>query len=116
MRKLMYVVFGLMIFAGAAGLLFSRQMREADTAPASAGPAQREGVATRGLKPSGGDRIAVQRGTRRIDRGINQYRSPDGSWQMFEAAIDVLNVIVGIVGIGLALSGMRDRREARRQG
>lgn len=112
MRKLLYVIFGLMIFAGSAGLFYARQMQLADSVPMSVEP--RDGVTTRGLRPDAGDRVAVQRGTRRIDRGLDQYRRPDGSWQMFEAAIDVLNVVVGIIGIGLALSGMRDRREARR--
>ncbi len=112
MRRLMYVLFGLLVFAGAAGLLYTRQIQVAmmrRSLRSSGG-----GGATRGIRSGSGDRrrTGVQRGERRIDRGINQYRKQDGSWNMFAAVLDVLNVVVGIVGIGLALSGMRARKNA----
>lgn len=109
MRRIMFVVFGLMIFAGSAGLFFNRQLRPMEAAPS----ASERAPATRGLG-SPADGPTVQRGTRRIDRGLDQYRLPNGGWQTFEAAIDVLNLIVGLVGISLAVSGMRARREASR--
>ncbi len=110
MRKLIYVLFGLMIFAGATGLLYMRQMQVADDAPVAS--QSQEKSATRGLAPNGPDRPAlrVQRGDRRIDRGLSQYRKQDGSLNSFAAILDILNVVVGVVGIGLALSGMRARR------
>jgi hypothetical protein len=110
MRKLLYVVFGLMIFAGSAGLLYSRQMQLAGDAPSAAQSEPK--AATRGLGPEAKDRREVrsERAERRIDRGLRQYKRDDGSWRTFEAVIDVLNVVVGMVGIGLALSGLRARK------
>ena len=110
MRKLIYVLFGLLIFSGAAGLLYMRQMQVADYAPVAA--QSQEKSTTRGFSPDRPDRSASreQRGERRFDRGINQYRRQDGSWNSFSAVLDLLNVVVGVVGIGLALSGMRARR------
>lgn len=109
MRKLMYVLFGLLIFAGSAGLLFSRQMQLTDVGPAAVAPSDAKS-ATRSIRPNTLDRQAIQQ--RRFERGIRQYRKPDGGWNTIQAVIDVLNVVVGVIGIGLALSGMRMRREA----
>ncbi|MGQ0673916.1 MAG: hypothetical protein ACT4N2_13715 [Hyphomicrobium sp.] len=115
MRKLIYVVFGLMIFTGAAGLLYNRQMRVVDDAgPGIASETDggtERGVTGRGLdRPEALQKRQAQRAERRIDRGLRQYRTPSGNWQTFEAVVDVLNVVVGLVGIGLAVSGMRMRR------
>ena len=109
MRKLIYVVFGLLIFAGAAGLLYSRQMQLTSDGPAAVAPSD-EKSATRSIRPNAADRQALQQ--RRFERGVRQYRKPDGSWNTVQAVIDVLNVVVGMIGIGLALSGMRMRRDA----
>lgn len=112
MRKFLYFVFGLMIFSGAAGFLYMRQMRPAEDTIASS-PAKELAPATRSAKPADrdGDRV-VRRGDRRIDRGVAQYRTIDGRWNMFEAVVDVLNVVVGMIGIALALQSMRSRKNA----
>jgi len=109
MRKLIYVLFGLLIFAGAAGLLYNRQMQLAADGPAVATPSDDRST-TRSIRPNAQDRQAVQQ--RRFERGVRQYRKPDGSWHTFQAVIDVLNVVVGVIGVALALFGMRMRREA----
>jgi hypothetical protein len=111
MRKLTYILFGLMIFAGAAGLFYNRQMQPADDGPAAFAPSNEK---TRGMRPYSADRQAMQQ--RRFERGIRQYRQPDGSLNTFRAVIDVLNVVVGIIGIGLALNGMRMRRGSSSHG
>lgn len=106
MRKLAYVLLGLILLAGSGTILVKRQLRLAndDGPPAASAPA------TRSLAREPGDAGApVARTQRRIDRGIEQYRTPQGGWKLFEAVIDVLNVVVGVVGIGLAVSGMRRR-------
>ena len=108
MRKFIYVIFGLMIFLGAAGLLYTRQMQVVEGDAPAVSQAEPSST-TRGLTP---DRRVSQR---RYDRGLDQYKTQDGGWKIFEAAIDILNIVVGIIGIGLALSGMRARREGNVQ-
>jgi hypothetical protein len=113
MRNLAYILLGLLLVAGAGGVLMKRQLRLADDDRSAAAPA----AATRSIaRESGGDKAVAARPQRRIDRGIEQYRTPQGGWKLFEAVIDVLNVVVGIVGIGLAVSGMRMRRDEAPRG
>ena len=117
MRKLFYVLLGLLIFAGAAGLLINRQLQVADdvtmSAPADPQSKPRARSFSRdGTGVSGGDVQPGARAQRRFDRGLGQYRTPAGGWNTFQAVLDVLNVVVGIAGIGLALTGVRLRRDS----
>ena len=113
MRKRSLILLGLLLVAGAGGILLKRQLRVAD----GDGPGAEAPAATRSIaRESGGDKVVVTRPKRRIDKGIEQYRTPQGGWKLFEAVIDVLNVVVGIVGIGLAVSGVRMRQDGAPRG
>lgn len=118
MRRVLYVVLGLALFAGATFHLYKRQFLPTDLGDywPSMTEASPESATKSGERPSFAERRAERPEIRqrRIDRGIQQYRRPDGTWNKVSAVIDVLNVVVGIIGIGLAIAGMRDRREARR--
>jgi hypothetical protein len=94
---------GILLVLGAAGLFAQRWLVE----PARHGRyEQSRGFAEPRGRDGGGPRNPGRR-----DRG------PSGV-QMFEIVIDLLNVVVGIVGIWLALLGMRLQRanEASRAG
>ena len=117
MRKLFYVLLGLLIFAGAAGLLINRQLQVADDVAVSAPDNPPPNPRSRSFSKDGAgtaerDAQPGARAERRFDRGLRQYRTPAGGWNTFQAVLDVLNVVVGIVGIGLAFSGVRMRRDA----
>jgi hypothetical protein len=108
MRKLAYILLGLLLVAGSGAFLLTRQLRVADGDKPAAAPT----ATTRSItRENGGDKVAVTKPQRNIDKGIEQYRTPEGGWKLFEAVIDVLNVVVGLIGIGLAVSGMRMRRD-----
>lgn len=77
MRRLVFIVAGLLLFAGAASVLAYRLLYE--------------------------------------PQSISATPQQFGGWQMFSAVIDVLNVIVGLIGIGLAITGTRMRRGPMRQ-
>ena len=105
MRKFVCILLGLILFVGAGGILVKRQLQLTDyDGPSAAAPA-----ATRSLAEKKADHPAIRQ-QRRINRGINQYRTPEGGWNMFQAALDVLNAVIGVIGIGMAFSGMRMRR------
>jgi NhaP-type Na+/H+ or K+/H+ antiporter len=115
MRNFLYVVIGILLFGGAAGWLYVRQMSPLqDDAPAMSRQAAPDAPSASRSKPEAKDATRSLKAQRRIDRGLDQYRRPDGTWNTVSAVVDILNVVVGIIGIGLALSGMRARREARR--
>lgn len=95
MRK-MFLCLGILLVLGAGALFAQRWIVE----PAKHGRyEQSRGVSEqRGFGRDGG-----QRSPGRRDRG------PSGL-QLFEIVIDLLNVVVGIVGIWLAVLGMRLHR------
>jgi hypothetical protein len=103
MRKVVLWL-GVLLVLGAAGLFAQRWI----VGPAKHGRYEQ----SRGVSDQrGGGRDGGQRASGRRDRG-------QSSLQMFEIAIDLLNVVVGIVGIWLAVLGMRLQRtnEASRTG
>jgi hypothetical protein len=95
MRKVVLWL-GVLLVLGAAGLFAQRWI----VGPAKHGRYEQ----SRGVSDQrGGGRDGGQRASGRRDRG-------QSSLQMFEIAIDLLNVVVGIVGIWLAVLGMRLQR------
>jgi hypothetical protein len=77
MRRLVFILAGIILFAGAAGVLAYRLLYEPQSMSATP----------------------------------HQF----GGWQIFSSVIDVLNVIVGLIGIGLTITGTRMRRGPMRQ-
>ena len=101
MRKLIYVLLGVALCVGAFGLLGVRK-----------GP-ERSSV-TRYCSDRGGDVRGSLRDSQPEVRTATQTRqsrdfSPRG-WKLVEMTLDALNVLVGIVGIGLAVMGLRMKR------
>ncbi len=93
MRKVILWL-GILLVLGAAGLFAQRWVVE----PARHGRyEQSRGFAERG-RDEGGSR-----------RPARRERAPNGL-QIFEIVVDLLNVVVGIVGIWLAVLGMRLQR------
>lgn len=118
MRRIAYVFVGIVLFAAAAGVLGYRLVNE----PAfleryswvigeenAASPQQH---APEAMSPQGGDRPSMQTQARRGD----DRRSPReqlNNMKFFELGLDVANVLVGVIGIYLTLSGIRMRRQVR---
>ena len=106
MRKFLYIVIGIVFVAGAVSAFGARQ---------SAGGAgwDRHGMSSFGASPGrrslersyGGDEPRAWFSDRGGRRG-------GGSWFNASNALDLLNALVGIIGIGLTISGMRMQRNA----
>lgn len=99
MRKLMYILLGIVLVGGAAGAFGVRQL---GWDVPSFSQAERGGH---------GDRSFSR------ERGGGPWRGEDprrrgGSWLSFATVLDLLNVIVGVVGIVLTVMGLRMQRNA----
>ena len=102
MRKFLYVLIGIVLFGGA--------------------------VSTFGARQGGGDGHRVSQfgsspGHRSLERSYGGEephswfsdrgsRRGSGSWFNASNALDLLNALVGVIGIGLTISGMRMQRNA----
>lgn len=104
MRKVA-VLLGLLLLAGATGMFGYRWLYE----PARSARFQQHGSwSQRGVsEPRSGTRERDGGGWRQSSRG----QALSGV-QLFELVIDLLNVVVGAVGIWLAIIGMRMQRAA----
>lgn len=98
MRKFFYILLGLILAGGALATFGARQygwqppgMSRSD-----------EGFSSRSFE---------RRDSVRRDRS-SRGRRDDSSWLSFESIVDLLNILVGIVGIVLTISGMRMQRNA----
>jgi hypothetical protein len=99
MRKVMYILLGIVLVFGAVGAFGVRQLgwegpslSRSERAPHSTRSFSRE-------RSSGS--WHGERGGRR-----------DGSWLSFATLLDLLNVVVGVIGIVLTVIGMRMQRNA----
>ncbi|MEL6373321.1 MAG: hypothetical protein AAFR04_05085 [Pseudomonadota bacterium] len=114
MGRMVIILIGLMLLLGAVGLYSYR---------AGWLPQSMSEQVTRNLPPSVGDRIrpreqrratrSLRREERRADREARRaerqaQRDGDG-WLSFENILDMLNLVVGVVGIWLAIMGTRGR-------
>lgn len=114
MGRLGYIFLGLVLFAVAAGVLGYRLMHESDAlaryswivGEENAAPVQ-ERSASRPQASPGTDSFAQ---ARRVEDG---RREKLNNMKLLELGLDIANVLVGLIGIVLAISGMRMRREAR---
>lgn len=98
MRKVI-LWFGVLLALGAAGLFVQRWVVE----PAKHGRYQQQSRGISEQRPAGRNGGGGPRDSTRRNSGPS-------SLQLFEIVIDLLNVVVGIVGIWLAVLGMRLRR------
>jgi hypothetical protein len=103
MRKFLFIVIGIVFFAGALSAFGARQSgwdRHGGMSSFGASPGHRS------LERSyGGEEPRAWFSDRGGRRG-------GGSWFNASNALDLLNALVGIIGIGLTISGMRMQRNA----
>lgn len=102
MRKFLYILIGMVFVAGAVSTFGARQSGWDRHGMSSFG----DSPGHRSLERSygGGEPRAWF-----SDRG---GRRGGGSWFNASNALDLLNALVGIIGIGLTISGMRMQRNA----
>jgi hypothetical protein len=108
MRKLSFVLLGVLLLAAAAGTAYWRHIiepqqtrRTVQNAPAPQ---------TRALPNQGAPRAAAP-----AERPVReQARDRVSSFDKFEMAVNILNILVGVAGIWLAVSGIRMQRAAMR--
>jgi len=114
MKKAALVLLGLLLFAGAAGTLGYRLFLEPEAGLSSRGEDLRSG--TRGAfatksEPRAAQSAQDRQAWRSLRENNRYYRPQYGGLQMFSLVMDVVNVFVGLIGIWLALWGVRTRRE-----
>jgi hypothetical protein len=126
MRKLMWVLLGVVLLVGAMTVGTWRHWLEPETKArvaqryglphppqAQRQPGQQPFSANRSIGGSQGATLPPGAQGRQQPSGPGQQGSTTaGSWQTAEMVINVLNVIVGIIGIWMAFVGMRMQREA----
>ncbi len=126
MRKSVLIGLGVML-ALAAALGFVARQKQSGSHVQVVRPAAETGAPSRSLRqgpwsgdqrPSRGTEPQVARRWERDGRsssqpGVIQPGKPQiGGWQAVQLVLDALNAFVGIIGIGLALMGMRMQRLA----
>lgn len=117
MRRIAYVFVGVVLFAAAAGVLGYRLVNEPAFLERYSWLAGEENAAQpqpapEAMRPQGGDERSMQTQARRGD----DRRSPReqlNNMKFFELGLDIANVLVGVIGIYLTLSGIRMRRQLR---
>jgi hypothetical protein len=104
MRKGTYVLLGLLLVIGAVGAAGWRHVIEPSRSVSRSTSNERLAPATRSdrsvTRSFSGDRTRTQTQTRL------------STWDAVDMIVNVLNAVVGIVGIWLAISGMRMQRDA----
>ncbi|HRD76604.1 MAG TPA: hypothetical protein PK264_11790 [Hyphomicrobiaceae bacterium] len=112
MRKMLFVLLGLVLIGGAIGnfayrsLYSTERARTALSAPSAGAPADRG----RSYIPERPPTSRTTTGTPGSGGGLMS-----GLWGNFEMVINILNVLVGILGIWMTMIGMRLQRQALRQ-
>lgn len=95
MRKFVFILLGIILVGGAISTFGVRQL------------------GWDGPRFSHSDRGSSRSFEASRDRGWAHDRGGrGGSWLNFSNVLDLLNVLVGVVGIGLTISGMRMQRNA----
>ncbi len=108
MRKFGLILIGLLLIAGAVGAFVYRLDENPFAANKSGPTAASRSIGTEPAnepKAEGLEAFARQR----------YYEPQTGGWQLFSMVMDVLNLIVGGVGIMLTFNGIRMRRMDMRQ-
>ncbi len=103
MRKSIYILLGLLMIAGAAGSAYylnvatSKSSRQESNQQAARAPQS----ATRGM-PGPTDQ-----------RPQSASKPAPSRFQVFDTVVNILNVVVGLVGIYLSIAGIRMQRQAQ---
>ncbi len=130
MRKTVLIGLGV-VLALAAVFGFAARQKQSASNVEIVRPMGEAGSPMRGFKQAPGAGATDARPGRGTDsqprlweRGRAAYRDPSdraqggkpqiGGWQAVQLALDALNAFVGIIGIGLALMGMRMQRSTGR--
>lgn len=99
MRKVLWVLLGLAVFAAAAGFATNKHYLEPQRSRAvSASSAQRPMAA-----PSASMKQATP---------TTKSTTATSAWATFDTVVNVLNVVVGVMGIWMTIHGMRMQRMA----
>ncbi|MEO1207661.1 MAG: hypothetical protein AAFV45_15140 [Pseudomonadota bacterium] len=119
MAKAFWIFLGLLLIAGAIGAMGYRltqspdllskyeRMIETQTEPAPTTSAPKTRSATpQEVAPQGADGIQSDAPVASTEKRVDNFK-------MLEIALDVGNILVGLIGIYLAVSGMRMRRESQ---
>ena len=103
MRKSTYILLGLLMIAGAAGSAYYLNIAapKASRQESNQQAARAPQPSTRGL-PNTTDQ-----------RTQTAAKPTPSSFQMFDTVVNILNVIVGLVGIYLSIAGIRMQRQAQ---
>ena len=105
MRKLLFLALGLLLIAGAIGAGYFRHVHEPRTSSRTVASA-----------PQGATRSAQPQTTTRPTQSRPSAQQPASQqfsgFQLFDTIVNVLNVVVGLVGIWMAVVGMRMQRAA----
>jgi hypothetical protein len=104
MRKAFYVLLGLVLLGGAAGTFGVRYL---GWEPGAMLQSDRGGPGAFSRERGGG----FAEGRRWSERGRGRDRG-GSAWLSFATVLDVLNVVVGLIGIVLTISGLRMQRNA----
>lgn len=102
MRKAAFIVLGLVLLTGAAGMGLYRHLvlpGQSAVARHAAPPVLRED-AKRGAGPD-----------RKQPEDAKAPESGGAGWNAVQMALDVLNIVIGAVGIWLAVAGIRMQRQ-----
>ncbi len=103
MRKLFWVLLGMMIATGAIGLASYRHFFEPQRASVSRSADRSFQQQPRATAPAAESRRPTYQGS---------SGTTIKGWKAFEIAVNVLNVVVGVFGIWMTLHGLRLQREA----
>lgn len=100
MRKVFWILLGLVVFAAAAGFATNRHVLEPQRSrsvsmSSSPRPAAPSSQASRPSSPSS-----------------SSSTSSTAAWATFDTVVNVLNVVVGVLGIWMTFHGMRMQRMA----
>ena len=109
MRRLGYILLGVVLLAGAAGVLGYRLQNEPSLTARYSWLAGEENTA----RPTAPATESFSASRREDGREFRRSPRDEGSsMKLVELGLDVANVVVGLVGIWLTLSGMSMRRRA----
>lgn len=114
MRKTLFIILGLLLVLGAAGAFAYRTMQPAADQWAVRG-IERSVPEAAGDRPRANAPRDGQPEAFRNKGGEGRSGGRGGNWRLVEIALDALNILVGVVGIWLAVMGGRMQRQAMAQ-
>lgn len=119
MSKTFLFVIGLLVFVVAAGGMWYRLADDPNAGRRYDWALEQIGVRKNSAAPSdaeapGGRSRSLSQDTQ-TDRPSRTRVQQQNGLELFKLGLDLANVLVGLIGLYLAMSGMRMRRESQRQ-